>query len=115
VKPFRAALEEKLLLAKYFYQKIQTIRGFEAGPEPELSVVTYRYVPEHGDPNTFNERLVQEVQQDGRVFISSTFINGKFILRLAVLSFRTHLHTIELLLEILEEKAILLQKEFAEA
>ena len=36
--PFRAALEEKLLLARYFYGRIQAL-GFEVGPSPELSVV----------------------------------------------------------------------------
>jgi aromatic-L-amino-acid decarboxylase len=103
LKPFRACLEEKLLLAQYFHKEIQEL-GFEAGPEPELSVVTYRYVPEKGDANLFNEQLVQEVQKDGRVFISSTVIDGKFTLRLAVLSFRTHISTINLLLKILKSK-----------
>ena len=108
VAPFRAALEEKLLLARYFYEEIQKINGFEVGPFPDLSVVTYRYIPKKGDANEFNERLAKEVQNDGRVFISSTMLNGKFTLRLAVLSFRTHLATIDLLLEIIREKVKLL-------
>ena len=108
VAPFRAALEEKLLLARYFYEEIQKINGFEVGPFPDLSVVTYRYIPKKGDANDFNERLTKEVQNDGRVFISSTMLDGKFTLRLAVLSFRTHLRTIDLLLEIIREKVKLL-------
>ncbi|RMG25626.1 MAG: aminotransferase class V-fold PLP-dependent enzyme [Methanobacteriota archaeon] len=104
VKPFRAALEEKLWLARYFYQQIKTIPGFEVGPYPDLSVVTYRYIPENGDANRFNQRLVEEVQKDGRVFISSTLLNGKFTLRLAVLAFRTHLDTIQQTIQILQEK-----------
>jgi aromatic-L-amino-acid/L-tryptophan decarboxylase len=110
LKPFRAALEEKLLLARYFHSEVQKL-GFEVGPEPELSVVTYRYLPKQGDANAFNERLVQEVQKDGRVFISSTVIDGKFTLRLAVLSFRTHLKTIDLLLRVLKEKVKQLEKQ----
>ncbi len=108
VAPFRAGLEEKLLLARYFYEKIQTINGFEVGVYPDLSVVTYRYIPKRGNADDFNERLVKAVQNDGRVFISSTMLDGKFTLRLAVLSFRTHLATINLLLEILKEKVKLL-------
>ncbi|MFQ5865432.1 MAG: pyridoxal phosphate-dependent decarboxylase family protein [bacterium] len=103
--PFRAALEEKILLARYFYEKIQELNGFEVGPYPELSVVTFRYVPKHGDANEFNKSLVQEIQKDGRVFLSSTMLDRKFTLRLAVLAFRTHLQTIELTLEILKERA----------
>ena len=104
VAPFRAALEEKLLEARYFYVQMQKLDGFELGPYPDLSVVTFRYIPKRGDPNQFNERLLKEVQRDGRVFLSSTTIDGRFIIRLAVLAFRTHLETIELALKILEEK-----------
>jgi aromatic-L-amino-acid/L-tryptophan decarboxylase len=103
LKPFRACLEEKLLLAKYFYDEVKNL-GFEVGPEPELSVVAYRYVPKEGDANEFNKKLVEAVQHDGRVFISSTMIDGKFTLRAAILAFRTHLSTIDLLLQILKEK-----------
>ncbi len=103
VAPFRAALREKLLLARYFHRRIGEL-GFETGPEPELSVVIYRWVPEEGDADAFNEALVEAVHEDGRVFVSSTRLDGKFVLRLAVLSFRTHLETIDLTLEILQEK-----------
>lgn len=105
VAPFRAALAEKMALARYFYHKIQEIEGFAVGPYPDLSVVTYRYVPPRGDADAFNRRLIQAVVQDGRIFISSTQLDGNFVLRLAVLNFRTHLETIELTLEILAEKA----------
>jgi len=108
-KPFIACLEEKLLLTKYFYQEIQKL-GFEVECEPELSVVTYRYIPKKGDPDLFNKKLVEEVQKEGKVFITSTMLNGKFTLRLAILSFRTHLKTIDLTLKILKEKAKWLDK-----
>jgi aromatic-L-amino-acid decarboxylase len=104
VAPFRAALEEKLLLARYFYEQLQKLDGFELGPYPDLSVVAFRYLPKRGDPNQFNERLLKEIQRDGRVFLSSTTTDGRFVIRLAVLAFRTHLQTIELALEKLEEK-----------
>jgi aromatic-L-amino-acid/L-tryptophan decarboxylase len=108
-EPFAAALEEKLLLANYFYKEIQKL-GFEVGNEPELSVVTYRYIPKKGNVDAFNERLVKEIHEDGRVFLSSTILDGKFVLRLAVLSFRTHLKTIDLTLKILKEKVRKLEK-----
>ena len=55
--------------------------------------------------DAFNEKLVAEVQRDGRVFLSSTRLNGRFTLRLAVSAFRTHLDTVDLAIEILQEKA----------
>ena len=104
VAAFRAALEEKLLLARYFYEKMQATDGFETGPYPDLSIVTFRYIPKHGDANDFNRRLTDAIQQDGRVFISSTMLDGKFTLRLAVLGFRSHLDAIDGFIRILKEK-----------
>ncbi len=103
LQPFRACLEEKLMLARYFYAEIKKL-GFETGPYPELSVASYRYVPKSGDANAFNKKLMDEIIKDGRVFISSTMLEDRFMLRLAVLSFRTHLSTINILLDLLKEK-----------
>ncbi|WP_420447819.1 pyridoxal phosphate-dependent decarboxylase family protein [Candidatus Palauibacter sp.] len=101
-EPFRACLEEKLELARYFRREVEAL-GFETGPEPDLSVVTYRWVPETGDANAFNRALVEETHRDGRVFLSSTTVDGTFLLRMAALAFRTHLHTIDLALDVLRE------------
>ena len=86
-------------------EKESKIKGFETGPEPDLSIVTYRYLPKSGDANGFNKRLLDSVLEDGRVFMSSTMIAGNFTLRLAVLNFRTHRDTIDYLLELLQRKA----------
>ncbi len=116
VKPFRACLEEKLLLTKYFHSEIGKL-GFEVGPEPELTVSTYRWIPTlrqtPGDINKineFNKKLLEAVVADGRIFISSTMIDGKFTLRFACLAFRTHLKQVDLLLKILKEKVAVLEK-----
>ncbi len=98
--PFRACLDEKLLLAKYFHAEVKKL-GFESKIEPELSVVTYRYVPASGDANEFNKLLLDAVVVDGRVFISSTMLNGEFTLRFACLAFRTHLSMVDMFLEVL--------------
>jgi glutamate/tyrosine decarboxylase-like PLP-dependent enzyme len=104
--PFRAALAEKIWLARYFHEQLEKTPGWEVGPYPELSVATFRFIPETGDADIFNERLVEAVQADGKVFISSTQINGKFVLRLAVLHFRTHLDRVDYVLELLKRLAI---------
>jgi aromatic-L-amino-acid/L-tryptophan decarboxylase len=92
--PFLAALEEKLLLCRYFYQQVQRL-GYQVGPEPDLSVCTFRH------PSRCNATLLKAILADGRLFLSSTSIDGEFWLRLAVLSFRTHRQQIDLLLELL--------------
>jgi glutamate/tyrosine decarboxylase-like PLP-dependent enzyme len=108
--PFRAALEEKLLLARYFHRRISEMPGFEVGPPPDLSVVTFRYRPAHGDSDLFNKKLVEAIHRDGRVFLSSTILDGRFTLRCAVVSFRAHLETIDLALDILDHEVRRLQE-----
>ena len=106
VRPFRAALEEKLLLARYFQDRAQDA-GFEVGPPPELSITTYRWVPPGAtldQANRFNQALVNATHRDGRVFLSSTLLDGRFTLRMAALAFRTHRRTIDLALRVLTEQ-----------
>lgn len=103
VAPFRAALSEKIWLARYFYEELVKLPGWELGPYPELSVVTFRFVPDQGDADNFNQRLAEQVQADGKVFISSTRISGNFVLRLAVLHFRTHLPHVDYFLGLLKQ------------
>ena len=104
--PFAAALDEKLLLAQYFQARVRAL-GFETGPDPDLSVVTFRWAPagaslEHA--NALNEAIVKGVTRDGRVFLSSTMLDGRFTLRLVAVSFRTHRRTIDLALSVLREQ-----------
>ena len=73
------------------------------GPEPELSVAIFRYIPKNEDANLFNKNLIEAIQNDGRIFLSSTNINNVFWIRIAVVQFRTHLEQIDLLLDIIKK------------
>ncbi len=95
VAAFRAAQAEKLALARYFHARLSKIDEFDAGPEPQLSVVAFRYLPETGDVDEFNENLMRHIQQEGRVMMSGTRIDGSYRLRCAILCFRTHLEHVD--------------------
>ena len=101
--PFAAALEEKLLLAQYFHEQLATINGIEAGPPPDLSIVTFRYVPKSGSATDFNRKLVDAIRDDGRVFLTSTTMNDTFVIRLAVLGYNTHLKDVDMALTVVRE------------
>lgn len=101
VAPFRHALDEKLLLAQWAWRQLERSERFEVGPEPDLSVVTFRLK----GSDAANQRLLEAVHADGRVFFSSTVIDNRFTLRLAIVSFRSHLEDIALTLRVLEELA----------
>ncbi len=105
---FKANLEEKIMLSRYFYEEMKKL-GFETGPDPELSISLFRYPAEDGDG--FNRRLLELIRKDGRVFFSSTTIAGEFWIRCAVLSFRSHMREIELALDVIGEKLAMLKRE----
>ena len=108
IGPFRAALDEKLLLARYFRREIARA-GYKTGPEPHLSVVTYRWAPAGmgpGETDRINRGIAEEVRRDSRVFISSTVIDDRVTLRMAALQFRTHRDTIDLAVEVLRKAAV---------
>ncbi len=118
---FRCALKEKLLLARrYLYEELRRSEDVEVGPVPMLTVVLFRYRfgsnsssssdDNDDDDDKFNLALLREVQRDGRAFISSTTVGGKFWLRMAVLNHRTHRSSLELAVRIVKERARELRK-----
>ncbi len=91
ISAFRAAQAEKLALAQYFHARLAGIDGFDPGPPPQLSVVAFRF----GEEDAFNERLLKHLQAEGRVMLSGTRIDGRFLIRCAILSFRTHIEHVD--------------------
>jgi len=100
IEPFVACLEEKLLLTQYFREKLVGL-GFEVGPVPDLSV-SYFWYPAESKTNDFNKQLMQHIHEDGSVFLSSTILKDKFVIRMAILSFRTKLATINRAIEMIK-------------
>ena len=46
---------------------------------------------------------MREIHKDGSIFLSSTSINDKFVIRIAILSFRTKLETIDQAIEMIKK------------
>src|SRR5699024_8077164 len=82
---FRAALDEKLDLARYAHQELSAT-GLLVTEPPELSTVVFR-MPE-GDAATRD--LLRRINDTGRVFCSSTRLDNNDTVRLCILAHRTH-------------------------
>ncbi|MEL6589091.1 MAG: aminotransferase class I/II-fold pyridoxal phosphate-dependent enzyme [Bacteroidota bacterium] len=102
VAPFRAALQEKRLLALWAYQQLREIEGMEVPLEPQLTVVLFRYVGA-ASPNDFNRKMAAAIQKSGKVFLSTTSIDGQFYLRLAILHFRAHMEQVAYAVNFIKE------------
>jgi aromatic-L-amino-acid decarboxylase len=99
VAAFRAAQSEKLALARYFHARLCELEGFDPGPEPQLSIVAFRYVPKGGDADEFTERLLKHLTQEGRVMMSGTRVDGLYYIRCAILCYRTHIEHVDQAIE----------------
>lgn len=99
-EPFISCLEEKLLLVKYFRNRLNAL-GFSLGPEPDLSV-SYFWYPFETDADKKNRQLMKEIHADGDVFLSSSVIDGRFVIRVAILAFRTKKESIDRAVSMIE-------------
>ena len=100
IEPFIACLEEKLLLVQYCRNKLLEL-GFKTGPEPDLSI-SYFWYPFEKNWDEKNKQLMEEIHKDGDVFLSSSIINNRFVIRIAILSFRTKIETIDKTIEMIK-------------
>ena len=102
VTVFSDYLNEKLQLTDYLNRELKKI-GYTILCEPDLSVIAFRLELKGYDSDVLNKIVLDYIQNDGRIFISSTILNNKLALRAAILSFRTHKKEIDLLLHLLSE------------
>lgn len=103
IEPFMAQLREKRLLALYLAEKLPEL-GYSLICQPELSVVAFHWAQGPSSTWDHHSRLIlQKLEDHGQIFLSSTRLNGYFVIRAAILSFRTHLDTIHTLLELLDQ------------
>ncbi len=91
--PFRENLNEKLALARKAERALRAMPDIEVVAAPQLSVLVFRLTlagrtPEELD--AINQRFLEAITRRQRILLSSTRLNGRFSLRFALLSFRTH-------------------------
>ena len=101
VEAHRAALEEKLLLARHAHERLAARDGFIVGPEPDLTIFTFRIAG--GD--AANRALVDAIRDDGRIYLSATTLDGRYTPRFAVLNVGSHLAEVDRAVDVIAELA----------
>jgi aromatic-L-amino-acid decarboxylase len=99
---FRRALDEKLALAREAADALRAMPDIEIVAEPQLSLVAFRANRAEWDveaANTANKALLERINARKRVYLTGTRLGNRFVLRLCVLSFRTHAEAIRMALE----------------
>lgn len=100
---FRQQLDEKLDLTEWATEQLRRIDGIEIVAEPQLSVVAFRYVRKGSDTNALNRDLLDRINARKRVMLTPTIIDGAFIIRICVVSFRTHMERMQMAIDDIRE------------
>ena len=102
-------INEDIELAQLLFKEARKHEELEAVSQ-NLSITTIRYIPlnyvrEEGLDetylNTLNEKILNELQQQGEVFLSNAVVEDKYCLRACIVNFRTSKKDIHEVVEII--------------
>jgi glutamate/tyrosine decarboxylase-like PLP-dependent enzyme len=101
-----AAIGEDIRLAAHLAELVDAAEDFELLAGPGLSICCFRHAPAHVDEpalDAHNERILQALQRDGRVYLSNATVDGRFALRACITNFRTTRADVERVLTVVRE------------
>lgn len=101
VAAFRSALDGSLDLAAHAYRRISHLVGIRALWEPDLSIVAFGF-----DDDATGLEAMRRVNEDRHNHISSTEVDGRFVLRLAILNRRTTIDDVDHAIDLIEKTLI---------
>ena len=99
---FRDAIADNVALARRLADAVRAQPELElVVPEPQLSTVPFRHVPPGiDDLDGHNLALVEALQHDSRVYVSSAEIDGLVCLRPCIVNYRTTAEDVDALIEV---------------
>lgn len=99
IEPFREQLDEKLDLIAYAVDELRKLDGIEIVAAPQLTITAFRFLREGADPNALNRALLERINGRKRVMLTPTMLDGRFVIRIAIVSHRTHRDRVEMMLD----------------
>jgi glutamate/tyrosine decarboxylase-like PLP-dependent enzyme len=104
VQGYRELISRDIELARALQARIRERADFELIAAGALSITCFRYAPPSAqDLDSLNRRLLDIVQREGQVFLTSTQLDGKLVLRACIVNFRTSEADLDFLLDTLAE------------
>jgi glutamate/tyrosine decarboxylase-like PLP-dependent enzyme len=110
-RAYAARIGHDAALARYLAARVEERPDFELATPAALSICCFRYVPPGlaggGEREAYlddlNERLLSELQLDGRTFPSNAVLGGRFWLRACIVNVRTEAADLDALLDVAAE------------
>lgn len=91
---FTQYLDEKIDLCAQAFDAVQSLKHIEIISTPQLSTFAFRLAPAEFTSttalNALNHEFLSRINNQRKIFLSGTTINGIFVIRVCVLCFRTH-------------------------
>ena len=102
---YRRELTRQVALARTLQDKVRARPALEVVAAGPLSVVCFRMAPRGLDDaatDALNRAVVERIQADGRVFLTSTVLDGRVTMRACIINFRTQEADLDVLLDEVE-------------
>jgi len=61
--------------------KIRSLPDFTIVTEPRLALFSFQYTPQGQDADKATEALLQAINNDGRIYLTQTLLEGRFVIR----------------------------------
>jgi len=85
LEALRARIRNHVTWSGELHDKIAVTKGFESVTPPFLSLFSFRYTPDGAsDVDALNLQLVNAINDDGRIYLTQTQVDGKIAIRIQV-------------------------------
>ncbi len=85
VERMQVMIRNHVRLTNEIAERLRAEENFEIVTEPILSLFSFRFCPEGSeDFDELNARLVQAINDDGRIYLTQTTVSGSYVIRFTV-------------------------------
>lgn len=102
----RAMIRDHVEWSNALAGRLRKTSGFELVTEPVLSLFSFRHVPAGvADPDAHNLRLLDAINDDGRIYLTQTKVDGAFAIRFQAGSFNSRREDVDMAYDVITEIA----------
>jgi aromatic-L-amino-acid decarboxylase len=103
LEDLRQRIRNHIAWAEEAAAAIASLDGFRLTTKCHLSLFTFQYAPDGEDPNKASERLLRAINDDGRIYLTQTMHDGKFVIRFQVGQFDCRKEDVLFAIDVLRE------------
>ena len=87
LRGLRTRIRNHVTWSKELAEALETVPGIQIVTQPRLGLFTFRYGSLGEDKNTLTSRLLEKINDDGRIYLTQTVHQGQFVIRVSIGTF----------------------------